>query len=141
MRCSVKLISIKIPPSGLHLIVNARINKKPARLVVDTGASQTVLDYNRIGRFSSVTEFEIHDGHSSGIGSSKMVSHIFHADSFSLGKCLLENHELVLIDMVHVNASYQLLNKKPVDGVLGGDILKKLDAIIDYRKRVLILRQ
>jgi predicted aspartyl protease len=137
MRDVVKLITIKLPPKGIHLIVNAKINNRSARLVLDTGASQTVLDLNRISRFTKELEFRKHDAHSSGIGSDTMVSHIFHADKFKIGKINIENIELVLIDMIHVNNSYNLLGKKAVDGVLGGDVLKSLNAVINYKSRTL----
>lgn len=128
-----------IPPNGMHLIVKVKINSKSARLVLDTGASQTVLDMNHIDRFTTQKKFKKHEGHSSGIGSSSMESHMFHTDKFQVGDFVLTNTELVLLDMVHVNKSYELIKKKPVDGVLGGDILKMFQANIDYAKKQLTL--
>jgi Aspartyl protease len=139
LKTIIKLQAVPIPPNGMHLIAKVKINSKSARLVLDTGASQTVLDMNRIDRFTAQKKFKKHDGHSSGIGSSSMESHMFHTDKFQVGDIILKNTELVLLDMVHVNQSYQLINKKPVDGVLGGDVLKKFQAKIDYAKKELTL--
>jgi hypothetical protein len=139
MKTIISLQTIIIPPSGLHLIINVKINNKKARLVLDTGASQTVLDMNRIERFTDQKDFEKQDGHSSGIGSSKMESHLFRSDTLEIGKIKLENRYMVLLDMVHVNKSYEMIRKKPVDGVLGGDVLKLLQARIDYGKKELQL--
>ena len=139
MKSVIKLQSISIPPGGLHLIVRVKINSKTARLVLDTGASQTVLDMNRVIRFTQQKKFEKQNGHSSGIGSSAMVSHLFQPETFQIGDFTLLGKNLVLLDMVHVNNSYAMINKKPVDGVLGGDVLKKFHARIDYSTRELHL--
>ncbi|MEP7264999.1 MAG: aspartyl protease family protein [Bacteroidota bacterium] len=135
----IKLQSVFIPPNGIHLIVNVKINSKTARLVLDTGASQTVLDMNRMMRFTTQKKFEKSDGHSSGIGSSSMESHIFISEKLEIGDFTIVKKELVLLDMIHVNNSYALINKKPVDGVLGGDILKKYKAVINYATKELHL--
>jgi hypothetical protein len=139
MKTIIRLQSVLIPPGGLHLIVRVKINAKTARLVLDTGASQTVLDMNRIERFTAQKRFEKQNGHSSGIGSSAMESHLFRADTFQIGDFTVLTKNLVLLDMVHVNNSYAMINKKPVDGVLGGDILKLFNARIDYGNRELHL--
>lgn len=135
----LKLQSVFIPPNGVHLILNVKINSKRARLVLDTGASQTVLDMNRMTRFTTQKKFEKSDGHSSGIGSSSMESHIFMSEKMDIGDFTILKKQLVLLDMVHVNSSYALINKKPVDGVLGGDILKKYKAVINYATKELHL--
>jgi hypothetical protein len=139
MKTVIRLQSILIPPSGVHLIVSVKINSKTARLVLDTGASQTVLDINRIERFTQQKKFKKQNGHSSGIGSSAMESHLFEADIFQIGDFTLSKRNLVLLDMVHVNNSYALINKKPVDGVLGGDVLKLFKARIYYGTKELHL--
>ncbi|OQA10334.1 MAG: hypothetical protein BWY67_01178 [Bacteroidetes bacterium ADurb.Bin397] len=47
---------------------------------------------------------------------------------------------MVLLDLSHVNQSYEILKLKPVDGVIGGDLLKRYEAIIDYSKKTLVLK-
>ena len=141
MKSTIKLSSIAIPPGGMHLIIKVKINNKSARLVLDTGASQTVLDINRIDQFTKQKKFEKQNGHSSGIGGTSLESHLFKVDSFQIGDFELENRNLILLDMVHVNDSYKMINKKPVDGVLGGDFLKIFKAQIDYGKKIIILNK
>ena len=135
----IKLRTLDIPPHGMHLIIKVKINNKVARLVVDTGASQTVLDKNRISRFVKEKKFTKSDGHTSGIGAKKMESHLVSIKKFEAGKIVLKDLVFVLLDLINVNASYHMINEKPVDGVLGGDILKELSAIINYKKRDITL--
>ncbi|MBK7570589.1 MAG: hypothetical protein IPI10_02830 [Bacteroidetes bacterium] len=39
---------LTIEDDGLHLIVDSEVNGKSCRLLIDTGASRTVFDQNRI---------------------------------------------------------------------------------------------
>jgi predicted aspartyl protease len=131
---NIALQVIKIPPKGMHMIVKVKINNKVAKLVLDTGASQTVLDRNRIERFMKQTKFRKTGGHTSGIGAKKMESHIVPVKKFQVGNIVINDIDLVLLDLIHVNTSYSMINQKPVDGVLGGDILSMLSATISYAK-------
>jgi hypothetical protein len=56
-----------------------------------------------------------------------------------LGKIEVKNYKTVVIDLSHVNVAYAQLKQKPIDGVLGSDILKRYKAVIDYGKRKLVL--
>ena len=47
---------------------------------------------------------------------------------------------LVLFNLTHVNTALINHNSKPVDGIIGADILKKSKAIIDYDKKYLYLK-
>ena len=42
--------------------------------------------------------------------------------------------------MTHVNTALIAHSAKPVDGIIGADILKKSKAIIDYEKKYLYLK-
>ncbi|MEP7169675.1 MAG: retropepsin-like aspartic protease [Bacteroidota bacterium] len=136
----VPLKILRIENDGIHLLVKVKINNKIARLIVDTGASKTVLDKNRINRFVKENNFEKHQALSTGLGTSSMESHIVEIRKLETGNWKLENITLVLLDMSHVNFSYSQIGMKEIDGVLGGDILIQYDAVIDYEKKQMILK-
>ena len=125
---------------GFHLLVNIRVNGKRARLLIDTGASQTVFDKERIKNFLSKEKFEKHNKLSTGLGTSNMKSHLAVIKNISLGKIEIKNYKTVVIDLSHVNVAYSHMKQKPIDGVLGSDILRKYKAVIDYGKKKLIIR-
>ena len=135
VKITIPLHVIYIPPMGMHLIVKVKINNRVAKLVLDTGASQTVLDNNRIDRFMKETKFKKTNGLVSGVGTNKLKSHFVPVKKFQIGTFVLYDLELVMLDLFHVNNSYTTMNEKPVDGVLGGDLLDKLAAIINYKKK------
>jgi hypothetical protein len=136
---SVIPIKILTLDDGFHLQVNIYVNNKPALLLIDTGASKTVFDEERSSAFLSKDNFEKHDKLSTGLGTSNMKSHLAVIGKISIVKIEIKNYKTVVIDLSHVNVAYRQLKHKPIDGVLGSDILKKYKAVIDYGKKVMQL--
>lgn len=136
----IKLKLIRIDKTGCHLAITAKIKRKSVRLVVDTGASQTVFDINRISEFIGHSDFEKIASFSSGLGTNTMESHLVFVPGFKIGTLEIKDEKMVLLDLTHVNQSFEMLNLKPIDGVLGGDVLRRYNAVIDYEKKVLILK-
>jgi predicted aspartyl protease len=136
---NLKIRLLDIEGDGKHLLVNAKVNGKAARLLIDTGASRTVFDLNRIHLFEKGKKPQLHSQVSSGLGTSTMESHTLILKSLQFGKIAIKNYATVLLDLSHVNDSYKRIRKKPIDGVIGSDLLLKYKSIIDYRKMQLQL--
>ncbi|MFM1875632.1 MAG: hypothetical protein RL266_1369 [Bacteroidota bacterium] len=132
MRFSVPIRFVQIEKSGIHVAVSGFVNGNLANILIDTGASQSVFDRNRIHLFSAETEFEKAEKLSKGLGTDSMEGFKFRINQFILGDLLKEPMEIVALDLSHINASYSELGIVPIDMVLGGDFLKQFDATIDY---------
>lgn len=128
---------LDIAGDGFHLMIKMHINKKTANVIVDTGASKTVFDKARIEKYVKERTFEKHESLSSGLGTSTMESELVTIKKIKIGELEIENYKTILLDLSHVNKSYEQINLKPVDGVLGSDILLQYNAVIDYEKKVL----
>ncbi len=124
---------ISIEDDGFHLIAEGLINGKSARFVVDTGASRTVFDKERILDYIDNPEFNEKEGLSAGIGGTDISSFIFKLEELSFGELSIKDYQAVAMDLSNVNNSYAMLNIPPVDGVLGGDLLYKHKAVISYK--------
>lgn len=135
---SIPIRLIKLD-DGYHIFISAKINGKKALLIVDTGASRSAFDKERIKNFVDKSKFEKHEKLASGIGTNSMKSQLTVLDTFSIGKIEEKNYVAVLLDFSHIVAAYKQMGVKPIDGVLGSDILKKYKAVIDYGKKKLIL--
>ena len=57
-----------------------------------------------------------------------------------IGDLELPPFEAAVLDLSAINIAYRQLNLPEVLGVLGGDILMKYKAVIDYEKRLLKLK-
>ena len=140
MEFPIPIRFVEIEGSGLHLAVSGFVNGNLANILIDTGASQTVFDKNRIHLFSDQTEFEKAGKLSKGLGTDSMEGFNFHIHQLVLGDLLLEGYDLVALDLGHINASYAEMDLSPIDMVLGGDFLYKYKASIRYSSAELWLR-
>jgi len=132
---------LPLDEGGVHLLIDAVINGTAVKLLIDTGASKTVFDKKRIKKLSGKKRFKLHDSLSVGLGTSRMKSHIIVLENFSIGELTVNNFESVLLNLNNVNKSYQMLGLPAIDGVLGGDILLKHKAEINYGKKILTLEK
>ena len=68
-----------------------------------------------------------------------MESYTFVIPSLKIGKLKLKQFEAAVLDLSTISTAYETLNLPPVIGVLGGDILHRHGAVINYEKLVLKL--
>jgi hypothetical protein len=134
-----KQIPIKLNAIG-HLEVEVKIDDIKARFLVDTGASNTVIDIGFAKE--NLLEFASIDELGGGVGTSQMA--LFHkqVDLFKINDFEVPSFDLYATDFTHVKDS---LAKKgitePCHGVIGADILIKYKAKINYNKQKLYLKK
>ena len=136
---NIPIETLLIEDDGSHLLIKTKINGKNARILIDTGASRSVFDLERIREFVNDKFFEKHDKLSTGLGTNSMPTSSVSIKSFKLGDLVIENFNAVLLDLQHVNETYDKLGYSAIDGVLGNDILTKYKATINYKKLTLTL--
>lgn len=141
MRIQIPLQIVKIDDDGYHLFIDCLINQKKAFLLIDTGASKTVFDLNRIDSFfeTKKRKSKIKDKLSTGLGTNSMESKSVRIDEFEIHGITYWNFNAILLNIDHVNQSYNSLQMPSIDGVLGSDILMKHKAIINYGKKTISL--
>lgn len=121
-----------------HFEIKASINGKKGLFILDTGASNSCVGFESIAIFGlKVKDSKIL---AAGAGASNMVTKMSKKNKISIGKWNSNKIILVLFNLVHVNTALVNHNAKPVDGIIGADILKKGKAIIDYEKKYLYLK-
>jgi predicted aspartyl protease len=141
MITKIPFLLIKIEDNGFHLIIEVKINNKPAKLLIDTGASKTVFDASSIINFSDIKDFTDNEILSAGLGTNSMSSKSFVIQTLQIGDFEIHHYQAIAIDMQHVSESYEKLGLPAFDGVLGSDILYKYKASIDYKTKSLKLRK
>ncbi len=136
----LKIKLLNIENDGYHLLIKAKINGKVANLLIDTGASRTVFDLNRMDKFINKKDLKKNDQLSSGLGTNSMVSHVSEIKKLDLNGLIIANYDGIFIDLSHVNKSYENIKLKPIDGVIGSDILLQFKAVVNYEKMELTLK-
>ena len=132
-------IPLKLNAIG-HLEAEVKIDDIRACFLVDTGASNTVIDIGFARE--NLLEFASIDELGGGVGTSEMQ--IFHrqVDVFKINDFDIPTFDLYATDFTHVKDS--LAKKgitKPCNGVIGADILIKYNAKINYKKKMLYLKK
>lgn len=139
MTIKIPLQLLNIEGDGFHLQAKVKINGKPGLVIIDTGASRTVFDKTEIVKFLQSEEIAEHDRVSTGLGTASMQSQVVTLDSFALGKVKLEKYPAVVLDLQHVNQTYDAIGLASIVGVLGSDVLVSHKAVINYSKKYLSL--
>ena len=122
-----------------HFELKARINGVKGRFILDTGASNTLVDTALHEQFKlTIEDSEIKV---TGAGASNMDSKISRKNKLKIGKWSQKKTAIVLFNLSHVNSGLNSLKIDPVDGIIGTDILKKGKAIIDYDRKYLYLKE
>ncbi|MBF6641718.1 clan AA aspartic protease [Flavobacterium sp. J49] len=132
-----KKINFKVSKTQ-HLLIKATINGVSGNFILDTGASNSCVG------FDSIEKFNLKAGKSktkaSGAGGTGMMTKIAKNNALKIGRWQTEELHLVIFDMSHVNEALTQYKAKPVDGIIGADILLEGKAIIDYYNHCLYLK-
>ncbi|MBA3899617.1 MAG: clan AA aspartic protease [Bacteroidetes bacterium] len=140
MTIKVPLDVVKIEDEGFHPHLLVKINNKVAVMLVDTGASKTVFDLELIKKYIKNIASEVHDKFTTGLGTSSMVSHKATINKLEIGEMEIINWDAVLLDLSHVNNSYEQLGIQEIAGVIGSDLLVQFKAKVDFEKSILTLK-
>src|SRR5450432_3458378 len=88
-----------IEEDGFHLVIQASVNQKKVRLLIDTGASKTVFDKDRIKKIVDEKGFEVNAKLSSGLGTNTMQTHTAVIKKIQLGNLVIKNLKATLLDL------------------------------------------
>ena len=135
----VPLQLLDIEGEGFHIMVKGMIHGKEANFLIDTGASRSVFDPTTIATFIDDLVFEKKEGMTAGVGSSDLESSTFIIDRWSIGELEITSYEAVALDLENIHEMYGKLGLPHIDGILGGDVLKRHKAVINYRNKKLRL--
>ena len=136
----VPLQIIDLHDDGFHPLVNVSVFGKAFLLVLDTGASKTAFDQASLLKAYEQAIVTVSDRLSTGLGTNTMTSSTAIINDLYIGGLLIDEFEVAVLDLSTINVAYRQLGHPEVLGVLGGDILMKYKAVIDYGKKSLHLR-
>ncbi|MDB5137962.1 MAG: clan aspartic protease [Mucilaginibacter sp.] len=139
MRITIPLQIIDLHEDGFHPLVDITIFGMPFTLVLDTGASKTAFDQTMLLQAGDNALIKSSDRLSTGLGTNSMASSTAMINDMHLGDLLIQQFEVAVLDLSSINIAYRQLNHPEVLGVLGGDILMKYKAVIDYGEQQLTL--
>jgi predicted aspartyl protease len=137
---TIALQIIDLQQDGFHPLIDISVFGKSFLLVLDTGASKTAFDRSMLLEAEKNAVITLSDRLSTGLGTNTMVSSTAIIHNLYIGSLLIDEFEVAVLDLSTINIAYRELGHPEVLGVLGGDVLMKYRAIIDYGERVLKLK-
>jgi predicted aspartyl protease len=113
-----------------HFAVDGTAGAVVLTLIVDTGASHTILDRERARRFDLVVRAD--GGRAAGLGTVDQPVGTGTLRDVDLGPLHLDSLAVSVLDLSHVNRVLREMEVAPIDGIIGADMLLRKHAIIDY---------
>ena len=121
-----------------HLIISCKINGVEGSFIIDSGASNSCVNTNLTSKFKLKTSLSQENASSATNTISKM--YISKNNRLQIEELLHEDFNVFLFDMSHINKTFKNHAIEEIDGIIGGDILKKFKAIINYDKKKIYLK-
>lgn len=126
--------AIPITLEGNSIMVNAKINGKPAKFVVDTGAGTSLFhtgSATRTGCELGPFEHKVY-----GV-SGEVPAAMAQVDTLQIGESVFKDRQILATDLMKDMPKGAKLRD---DGLFGAEMLSELDAVISYQERTLFLR-
>ena len=140
MTISVPLRIIDLHGDGFHPLVDVVLFGRPFTMVLDTGASKTAFDQTTLAAANEEMNILASDKLSTGLGTNTMESFTATIGDLNIGDLSIAEFEVAVLDLSTINVAYSQMGHPQVLGVLGGDILMKYKAVVDYGKGLLKLK-
>ncbi len=121
-----------------HLLIKVKVNGIAGNFILDTGASNTCVG------FESIEKYHLNAAHHSNAAASasatNVVTRIAKDNCRQIGSWKQLSATFILFDLSHINEALSQQKIKPVDGIIGADVLLNGKAIIDYPNQYLYLQ-
>tara|TARA_B100000963_G_scaffold328362_1_gene316794 strand:- start:9268 stop:9702 length:435 start_codon:yes stop_codon:yes gene_type:complete len=127
----------KILKSG-HLVTDCQVNGVSAKLIIDTGASNSCIDSNSVEKFK--IKIENYDEQASSATEKIKNMYISQENSIDIVGFSIENLKLFVFDMGHINETLKENESIKIHGIIGNDIMSKHEAIINFTENKIYLK-
>ena len=124
--------------AGHFELADAQLDGVPVRLLLDTGASHTVIERATAARLAVASSPSQRRG--GGVGGTDQTLTTVTASTLQLGEVSCHDVTLYAMDLSHVSAALAAHGGSAIDGAVGGDLLRPRNAVIDYAGGMLYLR-
>lgn len=121
-----------------HYQLSLKINHVQGNFILDTGASTSCIGLESVDHFRLFSEES--DVKAAGAGALDMETKVAKGNHLVLGARIITGFEIILFDLSHVNGALAQVEEKPIHGILGADLLKRVRAVIDYGRNCVYIK-
>ena len=118
--------------------MNCKVNSINGRFIIDTGASNSCINYFLSKKF----KLRFKKSKEKASSASNEINEVFYSKNniLEVDNLKKNNFVIILFDMSYINNSFKEKEIEEVDGIIGGDILNEFNAKINYKKNSLTLK-
>lgn len=132
--------SIPMKKSTLgHFELEVKINDNAVLMLLDTGATKSVIDKETANKLGLKQSDESNCG--GGLGTSQATVNSSIIEELKIGELKIKSIPIYIMDFSHPIKSIQGRGGNKIDGVIGADILEPRSAIIEYKESKLYLKK
>jgi predicted aspartyl protease len=117
--------------------VKGKIGNVPVRLLIDTGASKTVMDKTFLKLNFASLKLESNQQLTTGVGNNTIESEITEIKKMEIGDFKISHYQIAVLDLNHVNETYSLVGVAAINGVIGCDLLVDFQGSINLKKKTM----
>ena len=128
----------EVEPESFHCILIGECLHKPLHLILDTGASRSVI-HKELGELFFVGDDKPKAQNSHSLNSEITEYGMVHVPEIKFGPIVIKELSFTLIDLTYLNTIYLQHAGHRIDGLLGGDFFMRYKAVIDYKRMLLVL--
>ncbi len=121
-----------------HIIIECKVNSTNGKFIVDTGASNSCIDIMLVKKF----DLSFKKSYEKASSATNQINEIFFSkkNTLEIAGLIKNDFELLIFDMSHINKSFNEKKIDEIDGIIGGDILLKFNATINYLNKKITLQ-
>jgi predicted aspartyl protease len=136
----IPIFAIELSLMSYHIATYVKVGKRKLRMIIDTGASQTLISSKLAEKLELETSLPELDNITVGIGEGSLTPQFTSLPSCKIGDIQIKNLTCLVLPMDHINQTYKTIGQKPIDGIIGNDILLLLKSMIDLKTMTITAR-
>lgn len=129
---------IELENHSYHILVDGKIGNVDLTLIIDTGASRTIIDKCYANKNEKISE-GIEKPMATGFSAEQIPVELFTISKLTLEGVLFENIESLTADLSAINEVYSKITGKTIGGLIGCDFLLNKVKSINFKRRFLTI--
>jgi len=130
--------TIELDPNSFHPILTGRIGNKDITLILDTGASRTVLG-KHITQGYPIAQHNADEAFAAGVNAQTMEVEPIEIPEITIGDSIFKNMLVFSTNLDGISELYMKMASIEIDGLIGCDFMVKHKATINFKMRKIVL--
>lgn len=135
---SIPFRVVELEPNSYHILVKGTIGRRAINLIVDSGASRTVIDKQLAGTLRT-QPLKIENPIAAGFMADQVPVDLVRVSSIRLANHPFRNIEVIVADLSGINELYSRMAGISIHGLIGCDFLLKHISSIGFKHHKLFL--